>query len=81
MTAAEKDHVGRLKEMPCAVCNESGQSECHEIRQGLWFTSIPLCPDCHRGSVNGWHGQKRIWNVKKMDELDALDSTIQALLS
>jgi len=81
MTAAEKDHVGRLKEMPCAVCNESGPSECHEIRQGLWFTSIPLCSDCHRGSINGWHGQKRMWNVKKMDELDALDDTIRQILS
>jgi hypothetical protein len=25
----------------------------------------------------GWHGQKRMWAIKKMDELDALNVTIQ----
>jgi len=25
----------------------------------------------------GWHGQKRMWAIKKMDEMDALDITIQ----
>jgi hypothetical protein len=28
----------------------------------------------------GWHGQKRMWAIKKMDEMDALDVTIQRLL-
>jgi len=28
----------------------------------------------------GWHGQKRMWAIKKMDELDALNITIQRLL-
>ena len=28
----------------------------------------------------GWHGQKRMWALKKMDELDALNITIQRLL-
>ena len=27
----------------------------------------------------GWHGQKRMWGIKKMDELDALNVTIQRL--
>jgi hypothetical protein len=29
----------------------------------------------------GWHGQKRAWAIRKMDELGALDVTIQRLLS
>ena len=29
----------------------------------------------------GWHGQKRMWAIKKMDELDALSITIERLLN
>jgi hypothetical protein len=29
----------------------------------------------------GWHGQKRAWAIRKMDELDALNITIERLLS
>jgi hypothetical protein len=28
----------------------------------------------------GWHGNKRAWAIRKMDELDALNITIQRLL-
>jgi hypothetical protein len=63
------------------VCGASGPSECHEINQGQWFTSMPLCADCHRGTLNGIHGQKRMWSVKKMDELAALNQTIETLLN
>lgn len=80
MTPAERSHVSRIKEMDCVVCGASGPSECHEINQGQWFTSMPLCADCHRGSFNGWHGQKRAWIVRKMDELDALNITIERLM-
>jgi len=27
----------------------------------------------------GWHGEKRMWKIKKMEEIDALDVTIQRL--
>ena len=40
---------------------------------------MPLCADCHRGSLNGIHGQRRLWNVYKMDELSALNETIRKL--
>lgn len=81
MTTAEKAHVAKIKEMDCIVCGASGPSECHEIEQGQWFTSMPLCADCHRGSLNGIHGQKRMWKIKKMDELDALNETLKNLLN
>lgn len=51
MTAAERRHVARIKEMNCVVCDQAGPSECHEIKQGQWFTSLPVCPDCHRGHL------------------------------
>ena len=77
---AEKMHIERIKSMPCIICQASAPSECHEINQGQWYTSMPLCADCHRGSVNGIHGQKRLWNVYKMDELAALNETIRHLM-
>lgn len=81
MTKAEREHVGRIKEMPCGVCEASGPSEAHELKQGQWFTSIPLCADCHRGSFNGIHGQARIWSVKRLDEQSVLNDTIRQLVA
>jgi hypothetical protein len=78
-TKAEAAHIERIKELPCAVCDLHGPSEAHELRQGEWFTSIPLCADCHRG-YNGIHGTKAIWRVKKLDELKVLNMTIRRIL-
>ena len=80
-TRAESTHIERIKGMGCVVCNAPGPSDAHEIKQGQWFTSIPLCKDCHQGSHNGIHGQARIWSVMKMDELSALNETIRQVLS
>lgn len=80
MTAAERRHVARIKELSCVVCEASGPSEAHEIEQGQWFTSLPLCVDCHRGPILGIHGQKRAWTIRKMDELTALNILIGSLM-
>ena len=80
-TVAERDHILRVKELGCSVCEAAGPSDAHEIRQGAWFTSIALCFDCHRGPILGWHGRKAAWMVRKMDELDALAVTIRRLLA
>jgi len=29
----------------------------------------------------GWHGQRRMWAIKKMDELDALNVTVERLVA
>ena len=79
-TAAERRHIVAVKSLPCSVCDAPGPSDCHEIKQGQWFTSVALCPSCHTGSVMGIHGQKRMWAIKKMDELDALSETLARIL-
>ena len=81
MTREERDHVERVKSLSCSVCDQGHESEAHEIKQGQWYTSVALCADCHRGPVNGVHGQKRMWAVMKMDELDALAVTLRRLLT
>ena len=76
----ERLHLARIKEMPCSVCGEPPTSEAHHIEQGSQYLCIPLCPSCHRSNFNGIHGQARIWKVKKMSEMDALNDTIRKLL-
>lgn len=80
MTAAERRHVERVKALPCSVCDAAAPSDAHEPEQGLWFLAIALCRDCHQGSRNGWHGKRFLWNVMRMNELDALNVTIRRLV-
>lgn len=77
---AEAEHAARIADMACAVCDAPPPSEVHEIKQGQWFTSVPLCSSCHRGPLLGLHGQRRAWAVRKMDELDALAVTVERLM-
>jgi hypothetical protein len=79
LNAAEREHLQRIKEMPCGVCDATGPSDAHHIRQGLQYTCIPLCKDCHQGSFNGIHGQARIWSVYKKDVMTVLNDTIKKL--
>ena len=79
LTARERAHMARVKSLACSVCDVEGPSEAHHIEQSLAYTCVALCPDCHRGSVMGLHGQRRAWHVRKMTELDALNVTIERL--
>ena len=78
-TASERAHIARVKVLPCSVCDAPGPSECHEPEQGLWFASCSLCADCHRGSFNGLHGQRRAWTLRKLTEIDAVAKTVERL--
>jgi len=77
LNAKERAYVRLVKSLPCSVCDASGPSDAHHVKQHRQFTVVALCKSCHQGAVMGWHGQKRMWAIKKMDEMDALDITIQ----
>jgi len=79
ITASERKHLARVKSLPCSVCNAPPPSSAHHVRQHRQYTCIALCYDCHQGSKMGWHGEKIAWKIKKMDELDALNITLQRL--
>lgn len=79
LSATERQHIARVKALPCGVCGTPGPSHAHHIEQGSQYTVIPLCFDCHQGRHNGIHGQKRIWNVLKKTELSVLNDTIRSL--
>jgi hypothetical protein len=80
-TLKERNHLARIKEMGCGVCGAAGPSDAHHIVQHEQYLCIPLCKDCHQGSFNGIHGEKRIWNVYKVDELSVLNETLRVLLA
>lgn len=80
LTPKQKSHLAAVKQLPCGVCGAVGQSEAHHIEQHYQYLCIPLCADCHRGSFNGIHGQRRLWNVLKKTELTVLNDTIEKLI-
>lgn len=80
LTRREREHLQRVKSLPCSVCGAPGPSEAHHIKQRRQYTCVALCTDCHRGGLMGWHGQKRAWAIRKMDEQDALNVTIERLM-
>ena len=81
MTPKEREHLARIKELPCSLCDAPGPSEAHHVRQHSQYLCIPLCESCHRGPLMGLHGQKRMWAIQKMDEMDCLNETIRKLLT
>jgi hypothetical protein len=80
LTAAERRHLQRVKSLPCSVCRAPPPSDAHHVKQHRQYVCISLCKDCHQGAFNGFHGQRRMWAVKKMDEMDALNETIRMLI-
>ena len=78
---AERKHMARVKELACSLCDAPGPSQAHHIRQSSAWTCVALCPECHQDSVLGWHGQRRAWAIRKLDELGALAITIRRLFA
>lgn len=80
LTEKQRKHIGKVKELPCSVCDLPGPSDAHHIDQSLQYTCIALCKECHQGKKMGWHGEKAAWKIRKMVELDALNVTIERLM-
>lgn len=74
-TDFEKFWLRLICSQPCAVCGDQ-PIEIHEPEQGLWFISIPLCYECHRGK-EGWHGNRLRWKMRKIDELGIINQVIR----
>ena len=75
-TKAERVHLERIKSLSCVCCGAPGPSYAHHIRQKSAYHCVPLCLDCHQGP-GGIHGDKALWRVYKLDELDALARTME----
>lgn len=78
LTRAEREHLERVKSLPCSWCGASGPSYAHHIKQGQHWTCVATCWECHQGP-KGLHGDQTLQRVYRMDELDALAVTIAGL--
>ena len=91
MSNASKRHLSRVAALGCILCRHLGTpgtpAEIHHLREGQGaaqrgsdFTSIPLCPEHHRGA-SGLHGlgTRGFYARYKLSELDLLAMTLEAL--
>lgn len=83
-TNNEKHYMDKVASLPCSVCG-TRPVELHHLREGRGMSQrasnylvVPLCPECHRGSL-GFHGDKTRMRILKLDELDLLARTIEVL--
>jgi hypothetical protein len=76
ITKAEREHMRKVKETSCAVCDAPPPSQAHHITQGSHWTTIGLCASCHVDNRMGWHGGRIMWKLAKLDELAALNITL-----
>lgn len=90
MKKAEAEYMSRVAQLECMLCKAQGYDgetpvELHHVREGQgmgqrapnWLV-IPLCPGCHRGT-NGIHGDRMYLRNARVDEMDLLAMTIEAL--
>ena len=88
-SAAGRAYMGRVAALWCMLCLRIGYgehaAEVHHVRTGQGaaqrasdFLTVPLCPDCHRGS-HGIHGDRARLRQAKVTEMDLLADTIAAL--
>lgn len=84
MRKATKAYLSRVAALSCCVCGNHGV-ELHHVREGQgmaqraqdWLV-VPLCPNCHRGP-QGLHGDRTLMRIYKMDEMDMIAKTIEAM--
>lgn len=79
LTERERKYLAQVKALACSICDAPGPSAAHHIRQHNQWLCVALCDSCHQSAIMGWHGQRRAWSVRKMDELDALAITIRRI--
>ena len=85
-TIEEKRHMARVASLGCLLCDISGRgdqaAEVHHIgkegKRASHYLTVPLCPNCHRGSA-GRHGNQTLLNAVKEDDLSLLAETIRRL--
>lgn len=81
ITRAESLHIARVKASGCVLCDAGPFVEAHHIVQGDHFTTIGVCPECHRGP-QGIHGDQTMLRLRfkatgPRGELLALNETLR----
>lgn len=89
MKNSDKSHLSRVASLGCGLCRRIGYgetpAEIHHPREGQgmaqrasnWL-AIGLCPEHHRGP-HGIHGDRQAFKDARVDEMDLLADTLEAL--
>ena len=88
-TKLERAWHDRVAEVPCVLCARLGEHtwpvQVHHVREGQGTAqraphvlSVALCPSCHAGP-DGFHGSRTLLRIAKVEELDLLADTIEAV--
>lgn len=84
MNVKEREHLSKVAELGCLICNSMGyesEAEIHHIRSGMGmgqrashFEVIPLCHKHHRTGGYGvaFHAGSKIWQQKYGTETELL---------
>lgn len=63
ITAAESDHLRRVKAIACVLCDSPPPSIAHHVEQGHHFTTLGVCEPCHVGP-HGIHGDQTMLRLR-----------------
>lgn len=90
MSAEERRWINKARSLPCVLCGALGVDQqtpttVHHIREGQgmaqrsshWLIAA-LCADCHQGAM-GFHGDRTLLRIAKVEELDLLAMTIERI--
>lgn len=79
-------YMGKVKQLPCAVCGAPAPSEVHHVIHGRYgsakasdFDTIPLCSSCHRTGPDAIHRGKESWRKKFGNDYDYIKQTQKAV--
>lgn len=68
---AGREHMGRVKALPCVICGRPGPSDAHHVICGRYGTRkapdthvIPLCKAHHQYGPDAIHNGKASWVAK-----------------
>ena len=91
MSVLARKYITDIKSQPCALCALLGQpqesvTDAHHIRDGQggaqrasdWLT-VPLCHSCCHQGQNGIHGDRSLFRIAKVGELDLIALQIERL--
>ena len=65
---AGREHMARVKQLPCIICGKPGPSDAHHVICGRYgarrasdFHVIPLCKEHHQWGPDAIHNNKAAW--------------------
>ena len=85
-TAAGLEHMRRVKQLPCVICQAPPPSDAHHCISGRYGSrkasdmhTIPLCRSCHQDGPMAIHRAKATWEAHYGRDYDWLPKVARLL--